>query len=167
MAIKDAYSLMNYTEEKKILINGSKISFYSNRILLTNEIDFSSIKKSEVTIKTLYLMKNGKFICTSKEGDIFIFKINRREFEVIKIIFLMKKKCIKLKIFYKIIFVCYQKIIFNIVKNRLWLFSPLTDLFLLKINILHYNKICLVLNKLFFMFFKFFLFKKKIKNQIH
>lgn len=83
--IKDAHTLINFGDEKIIiLINGSKVSFYSDRILLINEIDFCNIKKREVTIKSFYLMQNGNFICALKEGDIFIFKINKRKYEIIK-----------------------------------------------------------------------------------
>ena len=81
---KNASFLMSLNNNDRIaLINDSNISIYNYRYLLDYEIELNRIKKSEVVIKSLYQMKNGNLICASEEGDIFIFKINKKGFELV------------------------------------------------------------------------------------
>ena len=84
---KNASFLMSLNNNNRIaLINDSNISIYNYRYLLDYEIDLNKIKKSEVVIKSLYQMKNGNLICASEEGDIFVFKINKKGYELVKTI---------------------------------------------------------------------------------
>lgn len=85
---KDASLLMNLNDGRIALINGSKISIYNNKRieLLDFEIDLKNINFNEVTIGSLYQIKNGNLICATKEGNIYIFIIERREYKYIKTI---------------------------------------------------------------------------------
>ena len=81
---KNASILMNLTEKNFALINGSKITIYNERILIDNEIDLSSIKDNKVIIKCLYQNKKENLICATEEGDIFLFKLDRNQIEILK-----------------------------------------------------------------------------------
>ena len=76
--------LMNLNKDRFAAINNSNISIYDDRYLIKYEIKLDEIKKKEVEIKSLYQSKNGNLICGTDEGDIFIFKINKNSYELIK-----------------------------------------------------------------------------------
>ena len=76
--------LMNLNKDRIAAINNSNISIYDDCYLIKFEIKLDEIKKSEVEIKSLYQSKNGNLICGTDEGDIFIFKINKNSYELIK-----------------------------------------------------------------------------------
>lgn len=78
--------LMNLNMDRIAAINNSNISVYNDCYLINYEIKLNEIKKSEVEIRSLYQSKNGNLICATEEGDVFIFKINKRDFELIKIL---------------------------------------------------------------------------------
>ena len=80
---KDVSFLMNLNKERIAAMNDSSISIYNDSYLLYYEIDLNQIKKSEVVIKSIYQMKNGNLICATEEGDIFIFKINKKGYEIV------------------------------------------------------------------------------------
>ena len=80
---KDVSFLMNLDKERIAAMNDSSISIYNDSYLLYYEIDLNQIKKSEVVIKSIYQMKNGNLICATEEGDIFIFKINKKGYEIV------------------------------------------------------------------------------------
>lgn len=84
---KDASLLMILNDGRIALVNGSKISIYNKRIeLLDFEIDLKNKNFNEVTIGSLYQIKNGNLICATKEGNIYIFIIERRGYKLIKTI---------------------------------------------------------------------------------
>ena len=76
--------LMNLNKDRIAAINNSNISIYDDCYLIKYEIKLDEIKKKEVEIKSLYQSKNGNLICGTDEGDIFIFKINKNSYELIK-----------------------------------------------------------------------------------
>jgi hypothetical protein len=80
---KNVSFLMNLDKERIAAMNDSSISIYNDSYLLYYEIDLNQIKKSEVMIKSIYQMKNGNLICATEEGDIFIFKINKKGYEIV------------------------------------------------------------------------------------
>ena len=81
---KNVSFLMNFEEEKIAIIKESIISIYNDSYLLYNEIDLKKIKNSKVKIKSLYQMKNKNLICATKEGDIFIFEIKKKEYKIVE-----------------------------------------------------------------------------------
>jgi len=81
---KNVSFLMNLDKERIAAMNDSSISIYNDSYLLYYNIDLKQIKKSEVMIKSLYQMKNGNIICATEDGDIFIFKINKKGYEIVK-----------------------------------------------------------------------------------
>ena len=80
---KNVSFLMNLDKERLAAMTDSSISIYNDSYLLYYEIDLNQIKKNEVMIKSIYQMKNGNLICATEEGDIFIFKINKKGYEII------------------------------------------------------------------------------------
>ena len=84
IAKKDITFLMKLDKERIAAVTHSSISIYNDIYLLYYEIDINKIKKNEVEIRSLYQMKNGNLICATDEGDIFIFKINKKGYEIIK-----------------------------------------------------------------------------------
>ena len=91
--------LMNLNKDRFASINNSNISIYDDCYLIKYEIKLDEIKKSEVEIKSLYQSKNGNLICGTDEGDIFIFKINKNSYELIKTLTL-KEEIYKIGEFY-------------------------------------------------------------------
>ena len=83
---KNITFLMNLNKERIAAMNDSCISIYNDSYFLLYDIDINKIKKSEVVIKSLFQMKNGNLVCATEEGDIFIFKINSKGYEIIKIL---------------------------------------------------------------------------------
>ena len=81
---KNVSFLMNIEEEKIAIIDESIISIYNDSYLLYNEIDLKKLKNSKVEIKSLYQMKNKNLICATKEGDIFIFEIKKKEYKIVE-----------------------------------------------------------------------------------
>ena len=81
---KNVSFLLNIDEEKIAIIDESIISIYNDSYLLYNEIDLKKIKNSKVEIKSLYQMKNKNLICATKEGDIFIFEIKKKEYKIVE-----------------------------------------------------------------------------------
>ena len=75
--------LMNLDRERIAALNDSSISIYNDSYLLYYEIDINKIKKSEIIINSIYQMKNRNLICAIEEGDIFIFKINKKGYEIV------------------------------------------------------------------------------------
>jgi len=75
---------MNLNIDRFAAINNSNISIYNDCYLMNYEIKLDEIKKSEVEIKSLYQSKNGNLICGTEDGDIFIFKINKNSYELIR-----------------------------------------------------------------------------------
>lgn len=57
---------------------------FNDSYALYYEINFNKIQKKAFVIKSLYLMKNGNLICATEEGNILIFRINKKRYEVIK-----------------------------------------------------------------------------------
>jgi len=86
IAKKNVSFLVNLDRERIAAITDSTISIYNDSYLMYYEIDINNIKKSEVEIRSIFQMKNGNLICATDEGDIFIFKINKKGYETIKII---------------------------------------------------------------------------------
>ena len=84
IAKKNVAFLMNLDKERIAAITDSSISIYNDMYLLYYEIDIKKIKKDDVEIRSLYQMKNGNLICATDEGDIFIFKINKKGYEIVK-----------------------------------------------------------------------------------
>lgn len=83
---KNASLLKSLVGNKMALINGSIISIYNTRyFFLDYEINLTQIINKEVTIKSLYQLKNENLVCASEKGDIFIFKIEKKRYEKIKI----------------------------------------------------------------------------------
>jgi len=80
---KNVSFLMNLDKERIAAMNDSSISIYNDSYLLYYEINLNQIKKNEVEIKSIYQMKNGKLICATEEGDIFIFIINKKGYEIV------------------------------------------------------------------------------------
>lgn len=81
---KNVSFLMNLDKERIAAMNDSSISIYNDCYLLYYEIDLNQIKKSTVLITSIYQMKNGNLICATEEGDIFIFQINKKGYEIVK-----------------------------------------------------------------------------------
>lgn len=80
---KNVFFLMNLDKERIAAANESNISIYNDSYSLYYEIDINKIKDSEVTIRSLYQLKNGNLICSTEEGDIFSFKINKKGYEIV------------------------------------------------------------------------------------
>ena len=81
---KNVTFLVKLDKERIAAITDSSISIYNDIYLLFYEIDINKIKKDKVEIRSLYQMKNGNLICVTVGGDIFIFKINKKEYEIVK-----------------------------------------------------------------------------------
>ena len=81
---KNVSFLMNLNKERIAAISDSSISIFNDSYLLCYEINLNEIQEKEVVIKSLYQMKNGNLICATEEGDIFIFKINKKGYEILK-----------------------------------------------------------------------------------
>ena len=81
---KNVSFLMNLDKERIAAISDSSISIFNDSYLLCYEINLNEIQEKEVVIKSLYQMKNGNLICATEEGDIFIFKINKKRYEILK-----------------------------------------------------------------------------------
>ena len=79
----NASILMNFNNDKIILLNGSIISLYNFRYFLDYEIILKEITKREAIINSLYQNKNGNLICATEGGGIFIFKINKKNYEIV------------------------------------------------------------------------------------
>lgn len=114
---KNASIIMSLPNDKIALVNDSKISIYNDRLLLDYEIDLLKIKKNEtkildnkiaplkiknneMNINSIYKMKNGNIICSCKEGDIFIFKQNKKKYNLINT-FSLKEEIYKLGEFFE------------------------------------------------------------------
>ena len=97
--LENASVLKGLFKEKIAIINGSKISIYNDRIYLDYEINLADIKNHDVKISSIYQIKNGNIICSTKEGDIFIIKLNKKEYEIIKTI-TMKEEIFKIDDFF-------------------------------------------------------------------
>ena len=81
---KNVSFLLNIDEEKIAIIDESIISIFNDSYLLCYEIDLKKIKNNKVKIKSLYQMKNKNLICATKEGDIFIFVIKKKEYKIVE-----------------------------------------------------------------------------------
>ena len=81
---KNISILMNLDKERIAAMSDSSISLYNDGYFLYYEIDLNKITKREVEIKGLYQLKNGNLICATDEGDIFIFKINKKGYQIVK-----------------------------------------------------------------------------------
>ena len=81
---KNVSFLVNLNKERIAAANDSIISIFNDNYILCYAIDLNQIKKNEVTITSLYRMKNGNLICSTEEGDIFIFDINKQGYKIIK-----------------------------------------------------------------------------------
>jgi hypothetical protein len=81
---KNVSFLMNLDNGRIAAINDSSIFIFNDSYLLCYEINLNEIQKKEVVIKSLYQMKNGNLICATEEGDIFIFKIYKKRYEILK-----------------------------------------------------------------------------------
>ena len=84
IAKKNVAFLMKLDKERIAAITDSSISIYNDIYLLYYEIDIYKIKKGDVEIRSLYQIKNENLICATDEGDIFIFKINKKGYEIVK-----------------------------------------------------------------------------------
>ena len=83
---KNVSFLINLDKERIAAMTDSSIFIYNDVYLLYYEIDVNKIKKNEIEIRGLFQMKNGNLICATDEGDIFIFKINKKGYEIVKIL---------------------------------------------------------------------------------
>jgi len=81
---KNVTFLAKLDKERIAAMTDTSISLYNDIYLLYYEIDINKIKKGEVEIRSLFQLKNGNLICATDEGDIFIFKINKKGYEIVK-----------------------------------------------------------------------------------
>ena len=144
--------LMNLNKDRFAAINNSNISIYDDRYLIKYEIKLDEIKKKEVEIKSLYQSKNGNLICGTDEGDIFIFKINKSSYELIKALSL-KEEIYKIGEF-------YDNNICVLSKNSIKIFDEnftkeiinlKNDKTFINFCLLPQNKLALIKNKLIFI----------------
>ena len=144
--------LMNLNKDRIAAINNSNISIYDDCYLIKYEIKLDEIKKSEVEIKSLYQSKNGNLICGTDEGDIFIFKINKSSYELIKALSL-KEEIYKIGEF-------YDNNICVLSKNSIKIFDEnftkeiinlKNDKTFINFCLLPQNKLALIKNKLIFI----------------
>ena len=144
--------LMNLNKDRIAAINNSNISIYDDCYLIKYEIKLDKIKKSEVEIKSLYQSKNGNLICGTDEGDIFIFKINKSSYELIKALSL-KEEIYKIGEF-------YDNNICVLSKNSIKIFDEnftkeiinlKNDKTFINFCLLPQNKLALIKNKLIFI----------------
>ena len=78
---KNVSILIGLNKDRFLAISqDSFISIYNDCFLLDYEIKLGVFEK----IKSLYQDKNGNLICATKEGVIYIFKINKKNYELIK-----------------------------------------------------------------------------------